>query len=200
MFLFLYFVLLAAWLPLVWPLLRLRGWPRAVLALVVLAGLGAVLHEVRMFLGDPAEIRLDILLIAAALLCLYALATVVLFAARWRRTAGLLGLLLLSVGGAMAYDWIALGRESERLRAALHTRNALLFDAMFRDPETYEGQFGPFSEAPGGHPVGHWRAEGDRQYTRLIVNAEGRVWLFHRCDGMPARPRRHGPAESRRRA
>jgi hypothetical protein len=183
MFLFLYFVLLVAWLPLVWPMLRLRGWPRAVLALVVVAGLLATLHEIRMFLSSSADIRLDILLIATALVGLYALAAVVLFVARWRRTAGLLGLVLLLIGGGMAYEWIALGRESDRVREAFDARNALLFGAMFRDPETYEGHFGPFTAAPGGQPVGHWQAEGDRQYTRLIVNAEGRVWLFYRCSG-----------------
>jgi hypothetical protein len=180
-FYLLYVVLLVLWLPLLWPALRLRGWSRAWLLVVAAAGLAAALHETRMLLGTAAAIRLDIVLIGFALLFLYATAAVVLFRARWRRMAGLLGLALVLAGGGMATEWILIGRESERLTEIFHARNALLFDAKFRSRATYEGQFGPFEGADDDHPTGHWQAQDESNYPRLIINAEGRVWLFYRC-------------------
>ena len=106
-----YYGLLALWLPLIWPLLRLRRWARLALAVVVAAGLLATLHEVRMSLGSAAEIRFDILFIGAALLALYALAAAVLLAAGWRRSAAGLGLVVLLIGGSATYQWVLLDRE-----------------------------------------------------------------------------------------
>jgi hypothetical protein len=177
----LYYALLVLWLPLIWPMLRVRRRARLLLAAVVAAGLLAALHEVRSTLGTAAEIRFDILLIGAALLSLYALAAVVLFAAGWRRAAAALGLVILLIGGSAAYKWILLGRESERLREVFHARNRLLFEAGFRDRETYERRFGPFTGAPGSHPSGHWLADGPSRFSRLIINGEGRAWLFFPC-------------------
>jgi hypothetical protein len=177
----LYYALLVVWLPLIWPLLRLRRGARLVLAGVVAAGLAAVLYEIRMTFATAAEIRFDILLIGAALLGLYALAAVVLFAAGWRRAAAGLGLVVLLIGGSAAYEWVLLGRESERLTQVFHARNTLLFEAGFRDRETYERRFGPFAGTAGAHPTGHWLADGPSRFSRLIVNSERRVWLFYRC-------------------
>ncbi len=177
----LYYALLVLWLPLIWPMLRLRRGGRLVLAAVVAAGLAAALYEIWMTLGAAAEIRLDILLIGPALLGLYALATIVLFAASWRRAAAGLGFVVLLIGGSAAYKWILLGRESERLTEVFHARNALLFEAGFRDRETYERRFGPFTGMAGPHPTGHWLADGPSRFSRLIVNGEGRAWLFFPC-------------------
>jgi hypothetical protein len=179
----LYYALLALWLPLVWPLLRLRRWSRLVLAVVVAAGLLATLHEVRMTFGRAAEIRFDILFIGAALLVLYALAAVVLLAAGWRRVAAGIGLVVLVIGGIAGYQWVLLDRESERRREIFDEQHALLFEAGFRDRETYEQRFGPFAGAAGPRPVGHWLAEEPSRFSRLIVNGEGRVWLFFPCSG-----------------
>ncbi len=178
-----YYVLLALWLPLTWPMLRLRRWARLVLAMVAAAGILATLHEVRMNLGAAAEIRFDILFIGAALLVLYALAAAVLFAAGWRRAAAGLGLVVLLIGGISGYQWVLLDRESERLREVFDARNRLLFEAGFRDRASYEQRFGPFGTAAGPRPEGHWLAEGPARYSRLIVNGEGRVGLFFPCSG-----------------
>jgi hypothetical protein len=179
--LIIYYALLVLWLPLLWPMLRLRRGARLSLAVVVGAGLAAALYEIRMTLGTASAIRLDILLIGGALLGLYGLAAVVLFAAGWRRAAAALGLVVLLIGGSAAYEWVLLGRESERLTEVFHARNALLFEAGFRDRETYERRFGPVAGAAGSHPTGHWLADGPSRFSRLIVNGEGRVWLFYRC-------------------
>lgn len=179
----LYYALLVLWLPLIWPLLRLRRWSRLVLAMVVAAGLLATLHEVRMTFGRAAEIRFDILFIGAALLVLYTLAAVVLLAAGWRRSAAGVGLVVLVIGGIAGYQWVLLDRESERRREIFDEQHALLFEAGFRDRETYEQRFGPFGGAAGPRPVGHWLAEGPSRFSRLIVNGEGRVWLFFPCSG-----------------
>ncbi len=177
----LYYTLLVLWLPLIWPMLRLRRGARLVLAAVAAAGLAAALYEIWMTFGTAAEIRLDILLIGPALLALYALAAVVLFAAGWRRTAAGLGFVVLLIGGSAAYEWILLGRESERLTEVFHARNRFLFEAGFRDRETYEQRFGPFAGAAGPHPTGHWLADGPSRFSRLIVNGEGGAWLFFPC-------------------
>ena len=177
----LYYALLVLWLPLIWPMLRLRGGARLYLAAVVAAGLAAALYEIWMTLEAAAEIRFDILLIGAALLGLYALAAVVLFAAGWRRAAAGLGLVVLLIGGSAAYKWVLLGRESQRLTEVFHARNALLFEAGFRDRETYERRFGPFASSAESHPVGHWLADGPSRFSRLIVNGEGGTWLFFPC-------------------
>lgn len=154
-----YYVLLALWLPLVWPLLRLRRWSRLALAVVVAAGLLATLHEVRMSLGSSAEIRFDILFIGAALLALYALAAAALLAAGWRRAAASLGLVVLLIAGGATYHWVLLDRESKRLKEVFDIRNRLLFQAGFRDRETYEQRFGPIAGAADTRPMGHWLAE-----------------------------------------
>ncbi|MDH3913181.1 MAG: hypothetical protein OEU09_17995, partial [Rhodospirillales bacterium] len=118
-----------------------------------------------------------------ALLGLYALATIVLFAASWRRTAAGLGFVVLLIGGSAAYEWVLLDRESQRLTEVYHARNALLFEAGFRDSETYERRFGPFAGTAGKYPSGHWLADGPSRFSRLIVNGEGRAWLFFPCSG-----------------
>jgi hypothetical protein len=179
--LLIYYALLVLWMPLLWPMLRLKRGPRISLAAVVAAGLGAALYEIWMTLGAAAEIRFDILLIGIALLGLYGLATVVLFVAGWRRAAAALGLVVLLIGGSATYEWVLLGRESQRLTEVFHARNALLFEAGFRDRETYERRFGPFPGTAGSHPTGHWLADGPSRFSRLIINGEGRVWLFYRC-------------------
>ena len=177
----LYCALLVLWVTLPWPAWRLRGAARAWLALVAGAGAVALAHEVRIALWTTADIRIDIVLIGPVLLGLYASAAVLLFVKRWRATAALLTVALALIGTAMGYQWILVDRESQRVRAAFVDANRLLFEAGFRSAQSYERRFGPFSGAPGDWPVGHWVADAGARFTRLIVNAHGRVWLFHRC-------------------
>jgi hypothetical protein len=73
------------------------------------------------------------------------------------------------------------------------SRNALLFDAKFRSRTAYESHFGPFEGADDAHPTGHWQAPGGSNYPRLIINGDGRVWLFYRCGGTECP---YGPAGS----
>ena len=71
--------------------------------------------------------------------------------------------------------------EGQRVSEAFEEGNRLLFKAKFRDRETYESHFGPFTGAPVDYPTGHWQIEGQSRFTRVIVNAKGRVWLFYQC-------------------
>lgn len=176
----LYYILLALSPLLLWPAYRLRGVARVWLLIVAACGLVAIGHEVRTVFWTDNAIRLDVFLIAIALLVLYAIAAAVLLRAGWRKASAMLALALLVTGGGMTWKWIMLGRESERLSATFDAANALLFEAKFRDADTYRRQFGPFA-ATGAHPVGHWTAQGPTRYTRLIVNGAGRAWLFYRC-------------------
>ncbi len=177
----LYYALLIVWLPLLWPALRLRGWSRAWLLVVAAAGLLATGHEIRILFWTVSAIRLDILVIAVVLGMLYASAAAVLFRAAWRKSAAALIAILAVVGGGMSYGWIEVGRESARLTEVFRERDALLFEAKFRDFDTYADYFEVFDARPTFFPVGHWKDQGQGYFARLIVNPRGRVWAFYRC-------------------
>jgi hypothetical protein len=180
--LLLYYALIVLWLPLLWPAFGARGGTRIWLLVVAAAGLLATLHEIRMVFWTTEAIRLDIILIALLLAGLYGSAVVVLFRGGRRKAAGTLTLALALIGTGMGYEWVSLGKESARLMADFHARNTLLFAAKFRSRETYEAVFGPFTGTRGdAFPVGHWQAQGNTSYRRLIVNAEGRIRLFYSC-------------------
>lgn len=181
-FLLLYYALLVLWLPLLWPALQLYGWKRRWLLSVAGVGLLAAVSEVWQTVQAVNAIRLDALLFSAVLTLLYASAVVVLYGAFRRRFAVALGVALALIAGGMTYQWVMAGREGKRLTAAFDARNALLFRAKFRDQATYDGYFGPFPPDSPTQPSGHWQvAAGPSHFTRLIVNGEGRAWLFYRC-------------------
>jgi hypothetical protein len=177
----LYCGLLAIWVVLLWPTSRLAGGARLWLLLVIAAGVAALSHEIRIYFWSSANIRVDILLISPALVGLYGSAAALLYFKRWWRTAALLAAILVVIGGGMSYKWIEVSRESQRLGEVIEESNRLLFAAKFRNAETYERYFGPFTGASNGLPTGHWQIEGQSYFTRLIINAEGRVWLFFQC-------------------
>ena len=177
----LYCGLLVIWVLLLWPMFRLKGGARLWLVIVIAAGITALLYEIGMFLWSSASIRLDILLISIVLGCLYGSAAALLFFKHWRRAATLLAVAVVVIGGGMINKWIEVGRESQRLGEVFEETNRLLFKAKFRSPETYESYFGPFTDASGNYPTGHWQIDERSYFTRLIINAEGRVWLFFQC-------------------
>jgi hypothetical protein len=181
-----YYALLVLWLPLLWPAVRLSGWPRRWIVVVIFLGAAAALYEAwAVFIWHPqvvAPIRLDIPLISLALSFLYASALLALFAANWRRFAAALCLALFAAAGAMTYVWVSASLESKHLREVFRLRDKLLFEAKFRDPETYGSYFGDFDRGPAAHPVGHWEADRSSRFSRLIVNSQGQAWLFYRCE------------------
>jgi len=177
----LYYALLALWVPLLWPALRLRGWKRGALLVIVLGGVLATASEIWQAYGASNAIRLDILLFSVVLIMLYAAAVAVLLIARWRTAATLLGAVLVLVAGTMAYNWALIAEESREVQAKLDERDQLLFDAKFRDRAAYDAFFGPFGGLAGSYPAGHWKGEAGSPYTRLVVNGIGDAWLFYRC-------------------
>jgi hypothetical protein len=178
----LYYALLVLWLVLLVPAIRISGGTRILLCLAIGLGVLAGVHEVRMTFFTPEAIRIDIFLITVILGGLYAVAAVQLFQRGWRRTAGALGAALGVVVLGMGYEIVEAGREGARLTANFNARNALLFEAKFRDRETFDRVFGPFASKDGADlPVGHWQGGDKAPYPRLIVNARGHAWLFYRC-------------------
>ncbi|NNE25121.1 MAG: DMT family transporter [Rhizobiales bacterium] len=177
----LYWGLLVAWVFLLWPAFRLKGAPRVWLLIVIAAGITALVYETYMYLWSFANIRLDILLISMALGCLYGSAVLVLLFGHWFNSATLLAAVLVVIGGGMSYKWIEVSRESTRLGEVFEETNRLLFKAKFGSAEVYQNYFGPFDGAGDRYPVGHWQLDGQSHYTRLIINAEGRAWLFYQC-------------------
>ncbi len=182
---FAYYSLLALWLLLLWPAIRLSGWPRLWIIVVMFLGATAALYEAwAHFIWLPqvvAPIRLDILLISFALSLFYASALLVLFAARWRGLASVLCIALVAASGSMAYVWVSASQESKRLHEVFRQRDKLLFEAKFRNAETYAAYFGPLDATSPPHPVGHWKADEGSRFTRLTLNSRGRAWLFYRC-------------------
>jgi hypothetical protein len=177
----LYCGLLVIWVLLLWPTSRLTGGGRLWLLLVIAAGVAALSHEIRIYFWTSANIRLDILLISPALVGLYGSAAALLYFRHWRKTAALLAAILVVIGGGMTAKWLEVSRESARLGEVIEETDRLLFAAKFRDAETYERYFGPFAGASDSRPVGHWQIDEQSYFTRLIINAEGRVWLFFLC-------------------
>ena len=177
----LYWGLLVAWVPLLWPAIRLKGAARLWLLVVIAAGMAALIYETYMYLWSYADIRLDILLISMALGCLYGSVLLLLLSKRWLRSGALLAGVLIVIGGGMSYKWIEVSRESARLDEVFEETNRLLFKAKFANAEVYQNYFGPFDSTADLYPVGHWRLEGQSRFTRLIINAEGRAWLFYQC-------------------
>ncbi len=180
-FLVFYYVLLVLWPLLLWPALRLKGWPRVILMVAAAAGLLAMAHEIRMLQGTPSAIRLDIPLIAVGLSLVYALAALVMFRGRWRKTAAVLGAIVVVAGGGMSYAWIEAGWETARLSETFRARDDLLFEAKFCSPDAYERYFGMGAAGPGGLPVGHWESQEGGYFSRLVVNPEGEAWAFYPC-------------------
>ncbi len=173
---FLYLVLLGLWPPLLWPALRAKGGLSLWLLVVVGLGLAASLHEARLWFGSGEPIRVDILVIAPLLGVVYAIATVFLFRARWRRFAATYGAALVLLWAVATILWQVERREQARFLEGL----VLVAQAGFRSPQVYDEHYGPFALAPEGLPAGHWLSDGDPLATRLIINAQGRVWLFRR--------------------
>ena len=177
----LYWGLLFAWVLLLWPAVRLKGALRAWLLFVIAAGLAGLFYEIYMYNWSHAAIRLDIPLISMALGFLYATTVLLLVFKHFRATAVILALVLAVIGSGMIYKWIEVSRETQRVSAAFRETNRLLHQARFRSPAVYERQFGPFDGAADGNPTGHWQVEGRSHFTRMIINAKGRIWLFYQC-------------------
>jgi len=177
----LYCALLVAWVLLLWPTFRLKGWMRGWLLVVIAFGIAALIYEIRMYLWSSANIRLDIILISILLGLLYGSAVVLLFSRHWRKTAMMLTAILVMIGSGMTFKWIEVSREGQHVSEAFEEGNRLLFKAKFRNQETYESHFGPFTSASEDYPTGHWQIEGRSSFTRMIINAKGRVWLFYQC-------------------
>ena len=100
----LYCGLLVIWVLLLWPMFHLKGGAWLWLFVVVAAGIAALVYEIRMLLWSLAAIRLDILVISMALVCLYGSAAALLYLKHWGRTAALLAVALILVGGGMSYE------------------------------------------------------------------------------------------------
>ena len=176
-FYFLYLILLGFWPPLLWPALRTKGGLRLWLLLLIALGLAVSVYEARLWLRPAEPIRIDVLFGAPVLAGLFALTALLLFLAGWRRFATVYGLAILILCGAATFAWQEMEREQERFVEG----RALIARAGFRSPEAYEDRFGPFTPAVQGLPVGHWQPEDETFASfasRLVINGQGRLWLF----------------------
>lgn len=189
MALFLYFALLVFWLALIRPGRRLSGRHRLIVLVAAAAGLIAAVYEALMIFvitpGMSAPIRIDILLIVPVLWVVYAVAVGVLLWVQRSKANIVRAVVLGFIGLGIVSQWAVMNNYSADLTRIFHDRNAMLFEAKFRNLDTYQSYFGAFDaqkpESPTAHPVGHWKTKEHDHYTRLIVNAEGVAWLFYRC-------------------
>lgn len=181
---FTYLALLAFWVLLIYPGWRLGGGKRVFVLSFAGVGALAAAYEAWLFFivfpGASNPIRVDILLIAPLLWGLYAGAVAALFRAGASKIATILAVVIALIGAEIVYLAVGSAKESARLTANFHERNALLFAAKFRSQGDYEAYFGPL-QGPATHPTGHFVAEDHWQFTRLIINGAGQAWLFYRC-------------------
>jgi hypothetical protein len=69
------------------------------------------------------------------------------------------------------------GKDMTRLDA----RSSLIFEAQFRNPETFKSFFGNI-DGKNDPRAGHFRAEDPKSWTsRVIVNDQGHFWLMFKC-------------------
>jgi hypothetical protein len=71
--------------------------------------------------------------------------------------------------------------KSSKVIVRLNARPALIFEAQFRNPQTFRNFFGNID--PRNDPrVGHFRAEDPKSWaSRVIVNDQGHFWLMFKC-------------------
>ena len=71
--------------------------------------------------------------------------------------------------------------KSSKDMVRLNARPALIFEAQFRNPQTFKNFFGNI-DARNDLRVGHFRAEDPKSWaSRVIVNDQGHFWLMFKC-------------------
>jgi hypothetical protein len=71
--------------------------------------------------------------------------------------------------------------QSSKDIVRLNARPALIFEAQFRNPQTFRNFFGNI-DAKNDPRVGHFRAEDPKSWaSRVIVNDQGHFWLMFKC-------------------
>ncbi len=174
---------------------RWRSGERKFLLAVTAVGFAFCVYEAYMsFVWSPkvvAPIRIDLLLIVPALSVAYGGAALVAIrnVVRDRPGAGLrvpvlvLSALLMAVPTWNLGRLLQIFREGRELTSRFMSREKLLFEARFRDPETFARRFGPVSTVgPNRDLSGHWvPARPLIGITRMIINDEGRIWTFREC-------------------
>ena len=71
--------------------------------------------------------------------------------------------------------------KSSRDIVRLNARPALIFEAQFRNPQTFKNFFGNI-DVSNDPRVGHFRAEDPKSWaSRVIVNDQRHFWLFFKC-------------------
>jgi hypothetical protein len=178
-------------------LLRSRLGPGEKKFLLILTALGAwfFVYELYMtFVWSKkvvAPIRIDLLLIVPFLCIIYAASGILTIRSvlRDRPSAGvripalvlsafLLALPTWNVGrlGKIFHD----GRERTQ---RFTSRERELFQARFRNPQTFERRFGKVTtEGPERELSGHWVAQRPvGGITRMVINDTGKIWTFREC-------------------
>lgn len=128
-----------------------------------------------------APIRVDLLLLIP--LSTITFTVVGVWGLRRRgRLAKVASVLLLALSlptlGVFAQGMWKSGKELVRLNA----RPALIFEAQFRNPETFRNFFGNIDNTDDPR-VGHFRAADPTAFpSRVIINDRGHFWLMFKCD------------------
>lgn len=183
-----YFALLGVWALFLPPLWRGPRASRVPLAIAAAAGALALTWELWVqgvwSSRTSASIRLDVPVLVVALVAADAWACRSLWRHGARRACLPAAGIVVAAGGLFAVSWIAVSFEGRRLDGVFDEGHRLLFEAKFRDRETYASVFGVDADARGEDgtlPIGHWESEDAPVFRRLVVSPDERVFLFYRC-------------------
>ncbi len=174
---------------------RLAWWERRILIAVTALGALLSVYEVYMSLvWSPkviAPIRVDLLLVIPFLCISYFGAGMIAVrnvVANRPKASKRIPILVLSAFLFALPTWnigriLMIFQHGRELTRRFMTREQQLFQARFRDAETYQERFGPVSSTgPVRELSGHWLPGRPLLgITRLVINDSGKLWTFREC-------------------
>ena len=118
------------------------------------------------------------LLVIPLLVAVHLLTSRVLWRAGWRRSALVVGVVVVAATGTLGAWWVQIRAHMARQDAQRREANRLLFEAKFADLRAYDVAFGVPSATGGEVPFGHWTPAATAAFTRIVVGGRTRnSWL-----------------------
>jgi hypothetical protein len=183
-----YPILLLSWIPLI-PLLVMaikRGEKARGLGIVLALNVFFMLYEAYMSLvwskTVVAPIRVDIFLVVFILVVVNVLTGAPRAVSKSRAVERLAGLALVLISLNAAWGVVRIFAEGHKVSQQIDLQKKLQFEAMFRDQKSVKHFFGDI-DGSGNTWAGHYAADRIKGgfLTRMVVNTEGKVWLFFTC-------------------
>ena len=170
--------------------MRSSQGPKGLIRIAIVGGILATLYEATMtfFMNGPWQcadalgdlLRWEILLVVPVLCLLYAVGLVGIcrcaMSGPSRRVVGCVAAIrILLIIGYKGLAWHNVGQHTKQLDRQFHLGRRLVFEAKFRSKEAYQQYFGPVADDIS---MGHYKAQSNPYYARLVLNENNKMWLF----------------------